>query len=146
MPEEKADMTEDIAEIIKRERTFLNLKIHSYTKTEKELMVANNLAKLQDIFKNFSAENRAVIDKTIESVAFMTVELQDLEKTIINNGVIEEYRNGAYQHGTKVSSLANNYNSFKKTYLADIKFLAALINYENDPEGSDSLMEFINSK
>ena len=109
-------------------------------------MVATNLAKLQEIFKDLSADNKAVVDKTIESVAFMTVELQDLEKTITANGLIEEYRNGAYQKGTKVSSLANNYNSIKKTYLADIKFLTALINFENSPDGADRLIDFIKSK
>ncbi len=137
---------QELSEVIKHEREFLNTKIHSYTKTEKELMVATNLAKLQEIFKDLSAENRTVVDKTIESVAFMTVELQDLEKTITANGLVEEYRNGAYQKGTKVSSLANNYNPIKKTYLADIKFLTALINIENNPDSADSLMDFINSK
>lgn len=137
---------QELSEAIKHERAFLNTKIHSYTKTEKELMVATNLAKLQEIFKDLSADNKTVVDKTIESVAFMTVELQDLEKTITANGLIEEYRNGAYQKGTKVSSLANNYNSIKKTYLADIKFLTALINFEKNPDGADSLMDYINSK
>ena len=143
---EQTDEKSDIAEVIKRERKFLDEKIHSYTKTEKELMVATNLSKLQEIFKDLSVENRAIVDKTIESVAFMTVELQDLEKTITANGLIEEYRNGAYQKGTKVSSLANNYNSIKKTYLNDVKFLTALINFENSNGDNDSLMDFIKSK
>lgn len=137
---------QEISEAIKHERVFLNTKIHSYTKTEKELMVAGNLAKLQDKFKDIPAEYKMLADKYIETVAYLTVELQDLERIINLNGSIEEYSNGARQKGMKVSAATQAHAVHKKTYDNSIKYLTALINLENNPDNSDSLIEFIKSK
>ena len=138
--------SKDIADIIKHERAFLNTKLHSYTKTEKELMFAENLTKLQEKFKDILPEYKLLADKYIETVAYLTVELQDLERVININGSIEEYSNGARQKGMKVSAATQAHATHKKTYDNSIKYLTALINLENNPDSSDSLIEFIKSK
>ena len=120
-------------------------KKNFYTKHQKSQMVADRLQKLQTAFKQLDPNTYNVVQNLIESVAFMSVELKDLEGVISVNGQIETYRNGAYQTGYKKSASSDAYNSMKKTYLADIKVLADLIG-ANAKDFNDELMDFIRKK
>lgn len=120
-------------------------KKNFYTKTQKATMVSEQLDKLRTAFKQLDPNTYNVVQNLIESVAFMSVELKDLEGVINNNGQIETYRNGAYQTGYKQSAASAAYNSMKKTYLADIKLLADLIG-ANAKDFNDELMDFIRKK
>lgn len=120
-------------------------KKNFYTKSQKSLMVQEQLEKLKTAFKQLDPNTYIVVQNLIESVAFMSVELKDLEGVISTNGQIETYRNGAYQTGYKKSASSEAYNSMKKTYLADIKVLADLIG-ANAKDFNDELMDFIQRK
>lgn len=120
-------------------------KKNFYTKSQKSLMVQEQLEKLKTAFKQLDPNTYNVVQNLIESVAFMSVELKDLEGVISTNGQIETYRNGAYQTGYKKSASSEAYNSMKKTYLADIKVLADLIG-ANAKDFNDELMDFIQRK
>ena len=123
----------------------IDTKKNFYTKSQKSLMVQEQLEKLKTAFKQLDPNTYNVVQNLIESVAFMSVELKDLEGVISVNGQIETYRNGAYQTGYKKSASSEAYNSMKKTYLADIKVLADLIG-ANAKDFNDELMDFIQRK
>ena len=126
-------------------KEIIDSKKNFYTKSEKCQMVQEQVQKLQLAFKQLDENTMSVVRTLIESVAFMSVELKDLEGVISVNGQIETYRNGAYQTGYKKSAASEAYNSMKKTYLADIKLLADLIG-ANAKDFNDELMDFIRKK
>ena len=136
--EQQPTPTPEPAEIIDSKKNF-------YTKSEKCRMFQEQIQKLQLAFKQLDENTMSVVKTLIESVAFMSVELKDLEGVISVNGQIETYRNGAYQTGYKKSAASEAYNSMKKTYLADIKLLADLIG-ANAKDFNDELMDFIQRK
>lgn len=64
-------------------------------------------------------------DPLLQNAAFMCVTLQDLQEAINENGVTDEYRNGANQNGTKASAELQAYNSTAKVYNALMDKLSA---------------------
>lgn len=94
------------------------------------------LKKLKKIFKNIPKDKKNLVNKLIESAAFMSIELKKLELYISENGVTEEYQNGREQWGTKVSTEASVYNTMIKNYTSIIKQLCELL-----PDGLPSSKE-----
>lgn len=97
---------------------------------------STELKKLKKIFKNIPKDKKNLVNKLIESAAFMSVELKKLELYISENGVTEEYQNGSNQWGTKVSTEASVYNTMIKNYTSIIKQLCELL-----PDGLPSTKE-----
>ncbi len=102
------------------------------------------LKKLKKIFKNIPKDKKNLVEKLIETAAFMSVELKLLEEHISKYGVSEEYQNGKEQHGTKMSTEASAYNTMVKNYTSIIKQLIELL-----PDGlpgtkeGNALMNFV---
>ena len=111
---------------------------------KKDPEFSKEFKKLKKIFKNIEKDKKNLVDKLIESAAFMTVELRKLEDFINENGVVEEYKNGKDQYGTKTSSQAQVYNTMIKNYTSIIKQLTELL-----PDGlpatkeGNALMNFV---
>lgn len=105
---------------------------------------STELKKLKKIFKNIPKDKKNLVQKLIESAAFMSVELTKLENYISVNGVSETYQNGENQYGTKTSTEASVYNTMIKNYTSIIKQLCELL-----PEGlpttkeGNALMNFV---
>lgn len=105
---------------------------------------SNELRKLKRIFKNIPKDKKNLVQKLIDSAAFMTVELTKLENHITVNGVSEVYQNGENQYGTKLSTEASAYNTMIKNYTSIIKQLCELL-----PDGlpstkaGNALMNFV---
>lgn len=101
------------------------------------------LKKLKKIFKNISKDKKDLVQKLIESAAFMTVELTKLENHISLYGVSETYQNGENQYGTKTRTEASVYNTMIKNYTSIIKQLCELLpeGLPNTKEGN-ALMNF----
>ena len=59
---------------------------------------STELKKLKKIFKNIPKDKKNLVQKLIESAAFMSVELTKLENYISVNGVSETYQNGENQY------------------------------------------------
>ena len=57
----------------------------------------------------------------------MSVELDDLQETIEQDGWTSEYKNGENQYGTKKSPEAETYIALSKNYAAVIKQLTDLV-------------------
>jgi endonuclease/exonuclease/phosphatase family metal-dependent hydrolase len=122
---------------------YVDEKVNFYSLAEKEKMIKKQLAVLNKIFKDFPADKKKLIDKIINSVAFMSVELMNLEEVIKRNGQVDKYRNGAYQTGYKKSANSEAYNTMKKTYLADVKLLTDCLRENLGDGGSDEFDEFL---
>lgn len=105
---------------------------------------STELKKLKRIFKNIPKDKKNLVQKLIESAAFMSVELTKLENYISEYGVSETYQNGKDQYGTKMSTEASAYNTMIKNYTSIIKQLIELL-----PEGlpgtkeGNALMNFV---
>ncbi len=105
---------------------------------------SNELKKLKRIFKNIPKNKKNLVQKLIDSAAFMTVELTKLENHISVYGVSETYQNGENQYGTKLSTETSAYNTMIKNYTSIIKQLCELL-----PDGlpgtkeGNALMNFV---
>lgn len=107
-------------------------------------LISKELKKLKKIFKNIPKDKKNLVEKLIESAAFMAVELKELEDHISIFGVSEEYQNGKDQYGTKMSTESSAYNTMIKNYTSIIKQLIELL-----PDGlpgtkeGNALMNFV---
>jgi len=103
--------------------------------------------RLRNALKGLSKEKLKVVDKFIVDASFKMVQLQDLHKVIEEEGVIEEYQNGANQTGRKVSSYVQVYNALDKSYQSQIKILLdALPKEEKKKVESDGFEEFVSRR
>ena len=94
--------------------------------------------RLLEIFSELDEKRRNTAVSLIENTAFMTVTLEDLRKTISENGVVSEYQNGENQFGTKKSPEVEVYNTMIKNFTTIIKTLCDML-----PEGSTAASELL---
>lgn len=99
------------------------------TKTEKtkEQRIKSEKSRLKRIFKELDENKKNLVTPLIEKAAFMSVELDDLQETIEQDGWTSEYKNGENQYGTKKSPEADTYIALSKNYAAVIKQLTDLV-------------------
>ena len=98
------------------------------TKTEKtkEQRIKSEKSRLKRIFKDLDENKKNLVTPLIEKAAFMSVELDDLQEIIEQDGWTSEYKNGENQYGTKKSPEADTYIALSKNYAAVIKQLTDL--------------------
>lgn len=80
-----------------------------------------------EIFQGMDPNKLAVVKSIIERLAFLTVNLQDLEEDLLRDGWVEEYTNGANQSGIKKSAAADVHISLTKNLNALTKQLLELV-------------------
>lgn len=112
----------------------------------KDERIKKEIKKLNGLFKNIEPKLKKVVQPLIEKAAFMSVTLDDLQNHINQNGVVEEYKNGENQYGTKKSPQVEIYNTMIKNYSSVIKQLTDLVPKEVPKEEDDGFSEFVNSK
>lgn len=106
---------------------------------------SKELNKLKKIFKEIEPGKRQTVEKLIANAAFMAESLDELQETIREKGFVEEYQNGANQHGIKKSSEVEIYNTMIKNYSSIIRQLVDLLPNESKTSG-DELLDFISGK
>ena len=99
------------------------------TKTEKtkEQHIKSEKTRLKGIFKDLDENKKKLVTPLIEKAAFMSIELDDLQESIEQDGWTSEYKNGENQYGTKKSPEAETYIALSKNYAAIIKQLTDLV-------------------
>lgn len=70
-------------------------------KKTKEKQIEDEKSRLKGIFKDLEENKRELVTPLIEKAAFISVELDILQKTLQENGWTSEYKNGENQYGTK---------------------------------------------
>ena len=93
----------------------------------KEQRIKSEKTRLKGIFRDLDENKKKLVTPLIEKAAFMSVELDDLQKTIEQDGWTSEYKNGENQYGTKKSPEAETYIALSKNYAAVIKQLTDLV-------------------
>ena len=105
---------------------------------KKKRLIAAELKKLVTLFSPLGEKEREFLQPLLENAAFMRVTLDELQKEINLTGAVENYQNGAAQHGVKVSSNIQAYNQLMKTYHALMdKLLARLPVDQRQRDGLD---------
>ena len=93
----------------------------------KEQRIKSEKSRLKKIFKDLDENKKNLVTPLIEKAAFMSVELDDLQEIIEQDGWTSEYKNGENQYGTKKSPEADTYIALSKNYAAVIKQLTDLV-------------------
>lgn len=93
--------------------------------------------KLLKILSKIDENLLKICDSLLENVAFMSVLLDDLVKTIKAQGVKEVYRNGKYQCGYKESVESQSYNKYMKSYQASMKLLIDMLTKDETSNGNE---------
>lgn len=96
------------------------------TEKTKEQRIKSENTRLKGIFKDLDENKKKIVTPLIQKAAFMHVELEELQKTIEEEGCVCEYKNGANQYGTKKSPEVDVYNTMIKNYTAIIKTLTEI--------------------
>ena len=103
--------------------------------------------KLWKALDELSDSKKQIVENTVKDAAFKSVQLEDLHAIIQDEGVIEEYKNGANQSGRKISSNVQVYNALEKSYQNQIKLLlSALPSDAPSGEEDDGFESFVMSR
>ena len=84
-------------------------------------------AELMQSFETLQPEQLKVAKDLISQAAFIAVELEDLAEIISREGMTEEYVNGQFQRGRKISSNAKQHAVLVTKYLAITSKLLKLV-------------------
>lgn len=91
----------------------------------KDQRIETEYARMKELFSTMPANELMFCDPLLQNAAFMKVTLEDLQQAINENGVTDQYQNGANQSGTKASADLQAYNSLAKVYNALMDKLSA---------------------
>lgn len=109
---------------------------------ERAKRVKKEILKLRKSFKNIPKNYMNVVCSLVETAAFTTVLLEDLQKTINTQGATQKYKNGENQWGVKKSPEVEIYNTTVKNHATIIKQLCDLIpageKVNKEPEKPDA--------
>lgn len=122
--------------------------IHRFTQKKKRKTLINRERKrLLEIFENVESKHKQTVEKLIDEAAFMTATLTETREIIIRDGIVDEYKNGENQFGTKKSAAVEVYDKMLNTYTKVIKQLCDILGEipkgsgESDP--GEELVKFL---
>lgn len=108
-------------------------KIQLVTKDDK---IKEEYERLSEIFKDVDENKRKGIDTMLRNLAFMTVELDELQEEIKNSGTVETYENGKHQRGIKPTAKLQAFNSLLKSFdtlqAKLLKYIPEKYDYDDD--------------
>jgi hypothetical protein len=84
----------------------------------KDQRIMKEYLRMSELFASMPENELNFCDPLLQNAAFMKVTLEDLQVAINENGVTDQYQNGANQSGTKASADLQAYNSLAKVYNA----------------------------
>ena len=87
--------------------------------------ICQEYSRMHELFAAMPENELKFCDPLLQNAAFMKVTLEDLQQAINENGVTDQYQNGANQSGTKASADLQAYNSLAKVYNALMDKLSA---------------------
>jgi hypoxanthine-guanine phosphoribosyltransferase len=108
--------------------------------------IKSEIKNLNKLFNKMDNKTKKAVHTLIENAAFMSVQLEDLQDHMNENGVISEYQNGENQWGTKKSPEAEVYNSMIKNHMLVMKQLTDLLPKSLPEPKDDGFEKFVDSK
>lgn len=83
--------------------------------------------RLNAIFNDLEENERRVAQGLIDQACFLLITLEELQKSINQNGFVGEYQNGNNQFGTKTSAELQAYNSTLRSYSSVVGKLLKIV-------------------
>ena len=105
--------------------------------------ITNEENRLLELFQNATDAERKLALPSIKNLAFMRIQLEDLQEEITSKGAIEKYDNGGGQKGYKQSTALQSYNNLIKSYNTTLKLLSKDIFSKIEVEEKDELQLFM---
>lgn len=93
----------------------------------REQKIEAELDRIGRYFETMDENQKAIISPLVQNSAFMRVTLEELQQKITEEGVVEQYQNGANQFGMKQSAALQSYNTLVKNYASVTKQLFSLL-------------------
>lgn len=115
-------------------------------KIEKLDRIRKETNRLKRIFKGLEKDAMSSVLSLINNAAFMSVTLEDLQKTINEEGAVSEYQNGENQWGTKKSPEVEIYNTMVKNQMAIIRQLTDLLPKGIEKPKDDGFDAFVSDR
>lgn len=112
---------------------------------QRKTKITREFNKLKKIFADADEQKKALANSTLEEMAFIKVQLEELKEHIIKNGAVEIWRNSEKSYGYKQSSAVQSYNSLMKTYNTCQKIIVNDIFKDLSDNQTDELQAFMNS-
>ena len=112
----------------------------------KQKRIKTEIKRLESIYKDLSKNTKKLVKTLIETAAFLSVSLEDLQNHINFEGVISTYQNGKNQWGTKKSPEVEVHLSMTKNLTQIMKQLTDLIPKEAPKQESDGFEDFVHSR
>lgn len=113
---------------------------------EKEKRICEEIKKLNKLFTGVDLKTKKAVHSLIENTAFMAITLEDLQKEINKNGVVDEYKNGENQYGKKKSPQVEIYGAMIKNHMTAMKQLTDLLPRQNKTPEDDGFNSFVANK
>ena len=114
---------------------------------KRKTLINRERKRLLEIFENVESKHKQTVEKLIDEAAFMTATLTETREIIIRDGIVDEYKNGENQFGTKKSAAVEVYDKMLNTYTKVIKQLCDILGEipkgsgESDP--GEELVKFL---
>ena len=109
--------------------------------------IKKEVNRLKRIYKNIDKDNKAIIDGLIQRAAYMRVALEDWEKDILENGIVEMFtqsdKTDPYERERPVARL---YNTMNANYQKIIKQLSDLVPKPEGKKEDDGFDSFVANK
>lgn len=93
----------------------------------KTLAIRKEKNRIRRVFRDLDKNKLATVAGLIESAAFMTVSLRELEEIINAEGYTDTYQNGPNQYGVKQSEAVKTHIQMTKNLAQVIKQLTDLV-------------------
>lgn len=98
----------------------------SKTKKTKAQRIKSEYDRLEKIFKEFPEESLSMVEGLLKRAAFMRIELEDMEESLIEKGQVEMFsQSDKQQPYERERPTARMYNTMNKNYQTIIKDLSA---------------------
>ena len=94
---------------------------------KRDKLIKKEYRHLRKLFKPLPENLFDLVDPLLQNQAFMKIILDELQEAIKAEGTIDEYQNGANQHGRKASANLQAYNNTVKQYNAINKRLEEML-------------------
>lgn len=112
----------------------------------KDAIIKREKERMQKLFQDFDPVQMVAINPMIDTIAFQTAAIIELEAILKLKGFIEEYYNGANQYGIKESSESKAYTALAKLRLSYLKQLNDVLTKNASKVDQDELMQFLNTR
>lgn len=136
------DMRSELEKVEEEKRELERIEAEK----EKVKRIKKEIKKLKVMFAELPDDAMKTALSLIENAAFMVVTLEDLQKSINRNGVVDTYQNGANQFGLKKSAAVEVYNTMIKNHVAVMKSLTDMIPKKQPTPKNDGFDDFVNGR